>query len=262
VYRALSPSKDYDAEPPSIPSDLADPAILVFTKTNGYRHSKAIDAGLQYFEQLAARRGWTLFHTENSAVHTPEILARFRAVVWHNASGAPVDESQREALKSWILGGGGFVGIHASTDNSHQDWPWYQQELVGAKFIGHTMGPQFQEAAVKVNFAAHPAVRHLSSGWRHTEEWYSYDRSVRGQAGVQVLATVDESTYSPRLKFLWNDQDLTMGDHPIIWTRELGQGRAFFSALGHAADAYETAQYKGVLEGGIEWVLERAAPVE
>ena len=34
VYRAFRPSGHYDAKPPAVP-ELADPAVLVFTKTNG-----------------------------------------------------------------------------------------------------------------------------------------------------------------------------------------------------------------------------------
>ncbi len=253
VYRALNPSEEYDTQPPALPDDLADPAILVFTKTNGYRHREAIDAGLAVFAEMAARRGWSLFHTENGAIHNSETLPRFQTVIWHNASGAPVNEEQRSALKNWIESGGGFIGIHAATDDSHSGWPWYQRQLVGARFIGHTLGPQFQPAVIRVEDAAHRAMRRLGPTWEHTEEWYSYDRSVRGQPGARVLATVDETTYSPRLKLLWTDRDLSMGDHPVIWTRALGRGRAFFSALGHSAEAYRGAPYQGVLEGAIEW---------
>ena len=97
-------------------------------------------------------------------------------------------------------------------------------------------------------------MRHLGPAWTHREEWYSYDRSVRGQPGARVLAAVDETTYSPRLKLLWSDRDLSMGDHPVIWTRAVGRGRAFFSALGHSAEAYRGGgPYPGVLEGAIEW---------
>jgi len=253
VIRALRPSTDYDSTAPSLPPDLASPAVLVFTKTNGFRHNEAIDEGLNFLKALSGGRGWSMFHTENSAVFSPDELSRFNVVIWHNASGAPVDSEQRQALKSWILAGGGFVGIHAATDDSHHGWEWYQRELVGARFIGHTMGPQFQEAAIKVEQPEHQTMQGLAASWRHNEEWYSFDASVRGQPGVEVLATVDEATYTPRLKFLWNDRDLAMGDHPIIWTRQAGEGRAFLTVLGHSAAAYQSPQYQRILEGAVEW---------
>jgi len=261
VYRALYPVASYDQTPPELPSDLAEPAVLLFTKTNGFRHRDAIEAGARFLEDLAQRRGWSLFQTENGAVFNAGSLPRFRVVVWNNASGAPLNQEQRAALQSWIEGGGSFVAIHGAVDKSNSSWEWYQREFVGATFIGHIIGPQFQEATLRVEQREHPATKHLGATWRHTEEWYSFDRSVRGQPGVEVLATVDESTYSPRLKMLWMDEDLAMGDHPILWTRTVGAGRAFFSALGHQGEAYQAPEYQGVLEGAIEWAgwLEESA---
>ena len=121
VYRALSPSQQYDAIPPPVPS-LDDPAVLVFTKTNGFRHGEAIEAGVTALQDIARQEGWSLFHTENSAVFETGILAEFRVVVWHNASGAPLNDVQRAMLRGWIEGGGGFVGIHAALDDSHASW--------------------------------------------------------------------------------------------------------------------------------------------
>ena len=251
VYHALRPSAGYDQVAPDLPADLADPAVLLFTKTNGFRHSEAVEAGANFFGEMARRRGGSLFHTENGAVFNQQNLERFRVVVWHNVSGAPLGDQQRAALKSWIETGGGFVGTHGAVDDSHAGWEWYMREFVGAEFIGRIMGPQFQEATVVVERPEHPAVKHLGASWRHGEEWYSSERSVRGQPGVEVLAKVDESTYSPRMKFLWIDKDLTMGDHPILWTRTVGAGRAFFSAMGHQGEAYSTPEYHWLRDVGL-----------
>ena len=70
---------------------------------------------------------------------------------------------------------------------------------------------------------------------------------------MRVLASVDESTYVPVLDFLWMNKDLRMGDHPILWSHCVGRGRAFYSALGHQAQAYALPEYAGVLEGAIAW---------
>ncbi len=192
-----------------------------------------------------------MFHTENGAVFDEDILARFRVVVWHNASGAPLDESQRQAFRNWLEAGGGFVGIHAALDNSHASWDWYLGEVVGAVFLGHPL--DHQSALIRVERTDHPSTTGLPESWVHFDEWYSFDRSVRDDLGVEILASVDESTYDPRLKFLLVDQDLSMGDHPAIWTRSVGAGRAFLSALGHVGEAYRDPSYRSVLEGAIEW---------
>ena len=250
VYRAFRPSTSYDSNPPVMP-DLPSPAVLLFSKTNGFRHFEGIDAGVDALREIGSRRGWPVLHTENGAVFAPDTLARFHVVVWLNASGAPLDAVQRRALRSWIESGGGFVGIHAALDDSHASWEWYVTNLLGTNFTGHPL--EHQTATVHVENAEHSAMKRAEPSWSHFDEWYSFDRSVRGDEGVEVLASVDEATYDQRLRFLWLDQDLSMGDHPVIWTREVGTGLAFLSALGHRAEVFRDPNYLAVLEGGIEW---------
>ena len=90
--------------------------------------------------------------------------------------------------------------------------------------------------------------------WTRVEEWYSFEASPRGE-GVEVLATLDESSYSPRMKIAMIDRDLAMGDdHPIIWSHCIGRGRAIYSALGHQAEAYDEALHRRFLAQAIDWV--------
>jgi type 1 glutamine amidotransferase len=247
VARMLLPLGTYETEAPAIP-ELGETAILLVTKTNGYRHTEAIAAGVPAITAIAERNGWSLFHTENGAVHNTEDLVKFDAVVWFQTSGDILDAAQRAALKSYIEGGGGFAAMHGSGGDPSYEWEWYVRDLIGAQFIGHIMSPQFQEATVRVDDANHPATSALPASWQHTEEWYSFDASPRPR-GARVLLTVDESTYSPKA---WNT-DLSMGDHPVVWSHCPGSGRALYSALGHQAEAYEKAEHLTMLEGGIAW---------
>lgn len=146
------------------------------------------------------------------------------------------------------------MGLHGAGGDFSYDSSWYVDELVGAQFVGHPMGPQFQEAAVVVEDREHPASRHLPERWSRVDEWYSFEASPRG-GGVRVLATLDESSYAPEMNLFWVfSRDLRMGDdHLILWTRCLGEGRTFFSAMGHRAAAYEEELYRGVLEGAVAW---------
>jgi type 1 glutamine amidotransferase len=253
AWRATHPKTAYETEPVTLPADLPAPALLVFTKTNGFRHEEAIPAGVALIEAIAERRGWSVFHTESGAVHTPENLARFSAVVWHQVSGDVLDEAQKQALRDWLEAGGGWVGVHGAGGDREYAWRWYVEELIGAQFIGHPMGPQFQDGKLVVEDRGHPATAGLPESFVHNEEWYSFDRSVRAK-GYRVLATVDESSYSPRVKFLGVDQDLHMGaDHPVIWSHCAGRGRVFYSALGHQAKSYALPEMEKLLEGAIAW---------
>jgi uncharacterized protein len=247
--------KVYETSPPAIPANLPRPAILVFSKTNGFRHEEAIPAGNKLFAEFAKANGWGIFETENGATFSPEILAKFDAVVFNNTSGDVFTPDQRKTFEAFLQNGGGYVGIHAAGDNSHAAWGWYVKDVIGTSFVGHPMKPQFQLAAVRIENTAHPAMQGLPAEWKRTDEWYSFDKSPRG-AGIEVLATLDESTYNPEGMF---GQQLRMGkDHPIVWARCVGKGRVFYSAMGHTAEAFSEPLYRAMLLGATNWVLRKA----
>lgn len=229
-------------------------SVLVFSKTNGYRHREGIEAAREMFETLADKRGWLLFYTENAAVFSEQSLVKFDVVVMSNATGPLMNSQQQSAFKSFLENGGGFVGVHAAGDSSHADWSWYQDQVIRAKFVGHPMLPQFQTATVMTEDLTHPAMAHLAKSWQHKEEWYCFEASPR--ANVNVLASIDESD----LNMLSINSstgavtNMAMGDdHPVIWHHTIERGRVFYSALGHAAETYQRQEIKIMLESAIIW---------
>jgi uncharacterized protein len=247
--------KVYETTPPKMPADIKRPAILVFSKTNGFRHEVPIKRAHKIYADMAAKNGWGHFQTENGATFSPEILARFDAVIFNNVSGDNLTVDQRAAFKAFLEKGGGFVAIHASGGDFSYKWKWYVNELIGTQFIGHPMNPQFQKATVRVEDKTHPAMAGLPDAWVRTDEWYSFEKSPRSK-GYKILATLDESTYIPRMKMMFRDQDLRMGkDHPIIWTHCTGKGRSFYSALGHTDESYEEPLFQQMLFGATKWAL-------
>ena len=47
------------------------------------------------------------------------------------------------------------------------------------------------------------------------------------------------------------------GDHPISWTRRVGRGRSWFTAMGHTAETYAEPRFQRHLLGGILSVRRR-----
>lgn len=247
--------KVYETEAPALPADIKRPAILVFSKTNGFRHDEPIKLGNKLFADMAQENKWGHFQTENGATFSPEILARFDAVVFNNVSGDVFTPAQRTAFKTFLQNGGGFVGVHASGGDFSYAWGWYVNELIGTQFKGHPMDPQFQKATVRIEDKTHPATAGLPESWARTDEWYSFNKSPRRE-GFKILATLDESTYGPDMKMPWGNTDLRMGkDHPIIWTHCVGTGRAFYSALGHTDESYAEPLFRQHLLGATKWAV-------
>lgn len=253
-YKVKFGFNTYETEAPELPSDLAGNTVLLFSKTNAFRHGEAIEASIPAFEKMAKDNGWSLFVSDNGAVFNTEQLSAFEVVIWNNTSGKVLNEEQRQAFKAYLEGGGGFVGIHAAGDNSHQ-WDWYQDKVIGAKFSHHTMNPQFQQATMHLESAIPLLTQGLPSSWTREEEWYMFYNNPR-ENDCRILYTVDESNMNPsgNLPLLASDKDWGMGDdHPIVWYRSVGQGRALYSALGHRGSAFEEPEHLQMLENAIAW---------
>ena len=249
--------KVYETTPPTLPAEIKRPAILVFSKTNGFRHEEAIPAATALFAQMAKDNGWGYFQTENGATFSPAILSRFDAVVFNNVSGDVFTPDQRAAFKGFLENGGGFVGIHGSGGDMTYDWKWYVNDLIGAQFIGHPMDPQFQAATVRTEDKAHPATKDAPASWSRTDEWYSFEKPTR-QAGYHVLLTLDEKSFANHKMM---GKELAMGvDHPIAWWHCVGKGRAFYSAMGHQPRAYAEPEYRKILLGATQWALKKDGP--
>jgi len=211
--------------------------ILVFSKTAGWRHS-SIPAGITAIRQLGTANGFEVHSTEDATTFTDTNLARYRAVVFLNTTGNVLTDVQQRAFESYIRAGHGFVGVHAAADTELSNWPWYR-ELVGAYFVSH---PQVQMATIRVENRSHPSTARLPILWVRTDEWYNYDRNPRSR--VQVLMTVDESTYTG---------GAMAPDHPIAWYREYDGGRAWYTGLDHTDATYSEPLFRSHLLGGIQW---------
>lgn len=256
IYKARYGFNFYETTPPELPTDLTENAILIFSKTNGYRHGDAIEASLPAYRKIVRQNGWSIVTTDNGAVFNSEQLAKFKVVVWNNTSGKVLNDEQRQAFRTYLEGGGGFVGIHAAGDNSHQ-WEWYEQQVIGADFSHHPLDPQIQESVLHLepDAANHPIAEDLPARWEREEEWYVFSTNPR-DSDADILYTLDESQINPsgNFGFLVTDKDWGMGDdHPIAWYRTVGQGRAFYSALGHQAAAFEEPFHLEMLENAIRW---------
>ena len=91
--------KVYETEAPAVPTDIKRPAVLVFSKTNAFRHEDAIPAANKLFEQMAKENGWGIYRTENGAAFNSEILSRFDAVI----SNLQIAIENQSAARSRII---------------------------------------------------------------------------------------------------------------------------------------------------------------
>lgn len=223
--------------------DAPPDRVLVYTRTLGYRHADVIALGATRLASWFA--GSALVDTtEDPATFRTENLARYRAVVFLYTSGNDIlDDAGKVAFEAYVRGGGGWLGLHSAADTEYA-WPFYQQ-LVVTPFRVH---PSVQPARVHVEAREHPAMRGVPSEWDATDEWYDFTGNARDTAGVTVLATLEEASYSG---------GSTGADHPLIWAHEDLGGRALYAAPGHVAARWDEPGFRALVESSLRWVMKR-----
>ncbi len=240
----------YDNDTPEIELPEGKPKLLLFEKINGFKDVPSFNAAHEAVMEMAKRNGWAVVSTDKGGAMSPGFLGQFDAVIWNNISGDVLTLSQRQAFRDFVEGGGGFVGVHGSAGDPSYSWDWYIDTLIGARFAGHPRDPQFQDARIFVEDADHPAAQDLPAEWTMNDEWYSFKTSPR-ESGARIIARLDESSYNPTVGF---GEALRMGeDHPIAWSKIIGKGRSFYSAIGHRPETYSDPRYNAMLEDAILW---------
>ncbi|QHT70059.1 ThuA domain-containing protein [Rhodocytophaga rosea] len=230
---------------PPDPGTIGEKGVLVFSKTNGFRH-ESIEPGIAAIQKAGQERGWKVAATENGAFFNDDYLNRFKVVVFMSTTGDILTPEQEKSFEKFVENGGGYVGVHSACDTEYE-WQWYDQ-LLGTHFRDHTLYPDHTpEAELVTEVRDHATTRHLPERWQKSEEWYNFNESIRGKEGFQVLLSVNESTYKASMPKAMG------GDHPISWTNQPGKGRMFYTALGHTPETFTDApSWNHILEG-IAW---------
>jgi uncharacterized protein len=248
----------YETEPPAISFPAGQPAILLFSKTTGYRHDEAIAAAKPMFAQMAQRNGWFLYDTEEGGAFNAEQLAKFKVVIFNNSTGEVIDADQKKALESFVENGGGLIGIHGAGDDSHH-WEWYENNLIGAKFSHHPIKNQLQKTELTLQPQADSVLWHqLPAKWSHTDEWYIFFNSPL-QNGFTGVYLIDGEAIDPSgdLPPLLSGKNFGMGrQHPVAWYKPTGKGRTFYTSIGHTGQAFAQPQLGRLLENAIRWQMQ------
>ncbi len=225
----------------SIPSCAGNdiPArVLVFSKTEGYRH-ESIPVGVAALRKMCYDHGMAMDSSEDAADFNEKNLQRYSAVVFLNTTGDVLNPEQETAFERYIQAGGGYVGVHSATDTEY-GWHWYGG-LAGAYFNGHP--EQQQEATLRIKTHEHPATTNLPDEWKRKDEWYNFKEL---NPNVNVLLAIDESSYQG---------GTNGGNHPMAWSHEYDGGRAFYTALGHTRESYSEPFFLQHLLGGLQYAI-------
>jgi type 1 glutamine amidotransferase len=214
--------------------------VLLVSVTKGFRHD-VIPTTDDVIADLGKKSGkfdvdYVKTDEDMAAKMSAEGLQKYDGVIFNNTTGdLPLPD--RQAFLDYIKAGHGFAGFHAATD-TYPNFPAYT-EMIGAHFLTHQ-----EQVEVKIynQDRFHGATRNLDEILRVFDEIYIVKDFNRDQ--VHGLLTLDKHPNSG-----------VPGEYPIAWCKYYGQGRVFYTSLGHRVDVVKRPDVLTHYLNGILWSL-------
>ena len=227
------------------------PRILVLQESGGHHIDFSRRARI-WLNTFAVRYELDFDYIEDTNAVDEVFLAQYAMVLQLDFPPYGWSDVAAAAFERYVDGGGGaWVGLHHASLLGEFDgypmWQWFSRMLGDIRYKNYI--PSFAQAEVSVEDVEHPVMRDVPKSFVvGNEEWYTYNRSPR--PNVDVLASVDESTYFP-------DSDVKMGDHPVVWTNKAVAARNVYIFMGHSPELFDNAAYVTLLGNSILWGVGR-----
>jgi hypothetical protein len=227
--------------------------LLVIGEEKGYRH-EAVSHAMATIERLGRESGlWdTTIRTDTEVLTKKKLeynaknLNDFDAVVFYTGGTLEMTPEQKSDFLSFIHDDGkGFVGIHSATI-TFTGWPEYG-EMIGGYFDEHPWGTF--DAPVIVEDAAFPGMAQWPAAFTIRDEIYQMHQYSREK--LRVLMRLDPAKLDMTNKRVHR----TDGDFAVAWAKNYGQGRVFYSTLGHPVENWDRPDMQKMYFEAIRWAL-------
>ena len=253
--------------------------VLFFSKSSGFEHDmiKRKDGQRSKAENILADLGdkhnIAFTFSKDGSLFNTDYLAQFDAYFFYTTGvltepgtdkQPPMTPEGKMAFFEAIKNGKGFIGTHSASDTFHtgeghgvtqaqaptryknygEDADPYVK-MIGAEFIRH--GSQ-QKSHVRCVDKKFPGMSSVPDDFAPVEEWYSLKDFAPNLHVLLVQETGD-------MKKTGADSVYDRKPYPATWARMYGQGRVFYTSMGHRDDVWTNPVFHDVLMGGVAWAV-------
>ncbi len=207
------------------PAEIRPARVLFLGHDSEHHNAKAY---LPILQAALAPKGFYFTYTADPDDLTDEVLKDYDALMLY-ANHDAITEEQAKALLTYVRRGGGFVPVHSASycfRNSEEI-----VKLIGGQFESHDTAT----FTAKIVAPEHPAMQGVAefASW---DETYRHSKLTRDR--TVLMERVDAS-----------------GREPYTWVKEFGQGRVFYTALGHDERTWSNPGFHRLLEQGLRWAI-------
>ena len=155
-------------------------------------------------------------------------------------TGGTLTPPQSAGLRKAVHAGTGLAGWHgglvATFDDDHE-----YLRMVGGLFLWHPAEFLDHKVRIEPEHAGHPIVAGIEDFTVHTEQYWMLTDARNRTLATTIVEPPDGGQ---------GDGPVAM---PVVWTRQWGSGRIFFSAIGHRLEDLEQPEVRTLTARGLAW---------
>ncbi len=235
--------------------------LLVFNNTRNFRHTSELLLRRALPEMGRKTGAFEATVTNDPSVFTPENLKRYDALFFNNVNsvnniGCP-DEAGCRAILDFVEQGGGFAGNHASLVALNRVGEF--KDMMGGTFRQHPFGGK--EVVIKNESPGSPFTQAFGdASFPYTDEIFTVGPPF-SRDKLTVLLSIDweNSAEARAIDKRMREQNKGLfalrddNDYAVSWIKPHGQGRVFYTSLGHANATIGDPRYLKHLLAGIQY---------
>ena len=212
---------------------MAKTALMVWGGWEGHEPR----AGAELFSGLLRERGYSveLSDTLDAYLDTAKLNTLSLIVpIWTMGT---ITKEQEKGLLEAVASGVGIAGWHGTMADSFRNNTEYQF-MVGGQWVAHP--GNIIDYTVNIVNHEDPITAGLHDFSMKSEQYY-----MHVDPSNQVLAT---TTFGNQ-HLSWIDKTVM----PVVWKRQWGQGRVFYSSLGHVVKDFDVPEAREIVLRGMLW---------
>ena len=210
--------------------------LYVYGGWDGHQPKQCRDVFVPWLKSEGAE----VFEFEDLTCYDDSTLMANVDLIIQHFTMSEISGSQEKNLTSAIKRGVGLAGWHGGIGDSFRNNTEYQY-MVGGQWVAHP--GSIISYIVNVIDSNDPIMKGLKDFEINSEQYY-----MHVDPGVKVLATTTFSADHDA----WIDGVVM----PVVWKKMYGEGRVFYSSLGHEAKDFEVTETFEIMKRGIRWASE------
>ena len=213
---------------------MAKKALMVWGGWDGHEPKQCVDI----FAPILEEEGFEVTLSDTLDTYKDQEMMQELSLVVPVWTMGSIEPEQEQGLLAAVQGGVGIAGWHGGMGDAFRNNTEYQF-MVGGQWVAHPDG--IIDYTVNIIDHDDPITTGLEDFQMHSEQYY-----VHVDPGNQVLVT---TTLQDLESAPWVNGTVM----PVVWKRVWGEGRVFYSSLGHVAKDFDVPQAKEIQRRGMVW---------